>query len=206
MTKLLERVELTTLTPAMLKERGYLNRLAELRMTVFREFPYLYDGDVSYESSYLKRYVESPNAVCVIARDSDSGDIIGASTGNYLPDDMEEAKSVFTGAGRDISEYYYFGESMLLPAWRGQGIGKQFFVARERAARKLPQVKYLTFCGVDRSATHPEEPEDYRSPTQLWKSQGFVKHPELVAHFSWKDLGASEETPKPMIFWVKALT
>lgn len=205
MTQLLERVEFTTLTPEMLKERGYLNRLAELRMTVFREFPYLYDGDVSYESSYLKRYVESPNAVCVIARDRESGEIIGASTGNYLPDDMEEAKSVFTGAGHDASEYYYFGESILLPKWRGQGIGKRFFAERERAARKLPQVKYLTFCGVDRSKTHPEEPEDYRSPKQLWKSQGFVEHPELVAHFSWKDLGASEETAKPMIFWVKAL-
>ena len=206
MISLLERIELETLTPQIFKEGDYMRRLAELRISVFREFPYLYEGDFDYEAAYLKRYVESPHAVCVVARDRDTGDIVGASTGNYLPDDMEEAKSVFTAAGHDIREYYYFGESILLPEWRGQGIGKRFFAEREHAARRLPQVKYLTFCGVDRSATHPVAPKDYRSPKPLWESQGFVEHPELVAHFSWKDLGATESTEKPMIFWIKQLS
>ena len=131
--------------------------------------------------------------------------VIGASTGNYLPDDVEEAQSVFRNAGHDVREYFYFGESILLPEWRGQGIGKRFFAERERAARNLLQVKYLTFCCVDRSATHPIGPESYRSPKPLWLSQGFVEHPELVARFSWRDLGATKETAKPMIFWIKSL-
>jgi hypothetical protein len=30
--------------------------------------------------------------------------------------------------------------------------------------------------------------------------------PGLIAHFSWRDVGAAEDTSKPMQIWMKALT
>ena len=45
----------------------YLDAVARLRMEVFRDFPYLYDGTRDYERTYLQTYVRCPQAVVVIA-------------------------------------------------------------------------------------------------------------------------------------------
>ena len=39
--------------------------VAALRIAVFRDWPYLYDGTVEYERSYLESYRNSPAAVLV---------------------------------------------------------------------------------------------------------------------------------------------
>ena len=43
--------------------------LARLRIAIFREFPYLYDGSLDYETDYLKLYATTPGAIVVTARD-----------------------------------------------------------------------------------------------------------------------------------------
>ena len=52
--------------------------VARLRIDVFRDWPYLYDGDADYERDYLRAY-QSPGAVVVAAMDGDR--IVGAATG-----------------------------------------------------------------------------------------------------------------------------
>ena len=54
----------------------YIPELAQLRMRVFRDFPYLYDGDPEYEARYLQTYVEAPHSVIVLAFDGDR--VVGA--------------------------------------------------------------------------------------------------------------------------------
>ena len=39
--------------------------LARLRMTVFRDWPYLYDGTLEYEEKYLNRFAEAKGAVVI---------------------------------------------------------------------------------------------------------------------------------------------
>ncbi|WP_339374086.1 hypothetical protein [Methylogaea oryzae] len=48
----------------------YLSDLARLRIEVFRDFPYLYDGTQEYEEKYLRTYVNSPDSVVVLAYDA----------------------------------------------------------------------------------------------------------------------------------------
>ena len=45
-----------------------LHALATLRMTVFRSWPYLYDGSVDYEAGYLAEFLSDEAAVLVVAR------------------------------------------------------------------------------------------------------------------------------------------
>jgi uncharacterized protein (DUF58 family) len=47
----------------------YLRELGGLRIAVFREFPYLYDGDLDYEEHYLETYVNSPRSLVVLLSD-----------------------------------------------------------------------------------------------------------------------------------------
>lgn len=43
--------------------------VARLRIEVFRDLPYLYDGSAAYEAQYLRTYVDSPDAVAVLVFD-----------------------------------------------------------------------------------------------------------------------------------------
>src|ERR1044071_5500516 len=56
----------------------YLAALAALRIGVFREYPYLYEGSPAYEHEYLASYAGSPASLVVVACDGDR--VVGAAT------------------------------------------------------------------------------------------------------------------------------
>lgn len=114
----------------------HLEPVARLRIAVFREWPYLYQGDLDYERGYLAAYAQSPCSVFVLAREGDA--VVGASTGLPLLDDGAAFRKPFEQAGADPSKLFYFGESVLLPEYRGRGVGHAFFTAREAHARAWP--------------------------------------------------------------------
>ena len=177
--------------------------LARLRIRVFREFPYLYDGDMDYEENYLRGYVESDSAVIVIAFAGD--EVVGASSGMALCDESDEFKRPFVEQGRDLNEIFYCAESVLDAPWRGRGLGHRFFDEREAHARDLGGFTRAAFCAVDRPADHPRRPADHRPLDAFWQRRGYSRHPELTTRFVWKDLDESEPSPKQLTFWLKTL-
>lgn len=180
----------------------YLDALAALRIGVFREYPYLYDGSLAYEHEYLASYAGSPDSLVVVACDGDR--VVGASTALPLTLHSDDVVPPLARAGYDPASVYYFGESVLEPAYRGRGLGSRFFEERERRARELG-FAVATFCAVERPADHPQRPASYRPPGALWRRHGFERRPDIVGTFAWRDVGDTEETAKPMVFWVKAL-
>ncbi len=180
----------------------YNQALAQLRIRVFREFPYLYDGDPHYEARYLKTFFSAPDSILVLVQDDER--VVGASTGLPFEHETPELKQPFIEAGQDPSRIFYFGESVLLPAYRGRGWGVEFFRQRENWARKLGRFALLTFCAVQRPADHPRRPFNYRPLDGFWKKRGF--HPTgKSGTIAWKDLDEKEETAKPMKFWEKRI-
>ena len=179
----------------------YIPDLARLRMQVFRAFPYLYDGDEAYEARYLATYAASPDSLFVLCLDGDR--IVGASTGMPMRDETAAVKAPFLASGRDPDRIFYFGESVLLDAYRGRGVGVRFFEEREAHARRLGGLAVMAFCAVERPADHPSRPAGYQPLHAFWRKRGFTPHPELVAHFAWKDIGDTTETEKPLSFWLK---
>ena len=178
----------------------FIEGLGRLRITVFREYPYLYEGTLAYEREYLKSYLNSANSMVALVLDGD--EIVGATTCVPMVDEGPEFQEAFVKAGYDLSTICYFGESILLPSHRGKGLGKEFFRLREDHAQRLG-AKITTFCAVDRPASHPLQPSDYTPLDGLWKKQGYERHPELQATFHWKEAGEPEESPKTLTFWVK---
>ena len=63
----------------------------------------------------------------------------------------------------------------------------------------------MTFCCVQRPDDHPLRPADYVPLDRIWTKFGYMKHPELHTSYHWKDVGETEETDKPMVFWLKSL-
>jgi GNAT superfamily N-acetyltransferase len=179
-----------------------LDDLARLRIAVFRDYPYLYDGTADYEQGYLRLFPRGKDGVIVVAKDS--GDIVGCATGSALSTQSDALQEPFAKAGYNLDEIYYCGESVLLPQYRGQGIGHIFFEEREKHAR-AKGYRFSVFCAVVRPSDHPARPKDYQPLDAFWHKRGYSKVPGLMAQFSWKDVGDTVETEKPMQFWLKAL-
>ena len=181
----------------------YIPDLARLRIAVFRAFPYLYEGSEDYEADYLSTYAASPESLFVLALED--GHIVGASTGVPMADETAAFKAPFAAAGLDPETIFYFGESVLLSRYRGQGLGVRFFEEREAYARRLGRFGWCAFCAVERPADHPLRPADYVPLDDFWHRRGYAHRPELRTTFSWKDVGEAEETGKPMSFWLKRM-
>jgi GNAT superfamily N-acetyltransferase len=179
-----------------------LDAVAALRIAVFREWPYLYEGDPAYERRYLAAYRESPGAILVAAFDGDRP--VGAATGTPMEDHAAAFAAPLAGTGLPLETIFYCAESVLLPPYRGRGIGHRFFDLREDHARALGR-SHVVFCSVMRPDDHPARPAAYRPLDPFWEGRGYRKLPGAVARFGWRDLGAAEETEKPLQLWMKRL-
>ncbi|MFT4046100.1 MAG: GNAT family N-acetyltransferase [Solimonas sp.] len=179
-----------------------LDALAALRIRVFRDWPYLYEGTVEYEAKYLQMYVHCPRSLVVLVRDGER--CVGASTVLPLADAPRDMQQPFLDAGLDLAPIDYFGESVLLREYRGRGIGVKFFELREAHARELGLTQ-CAFCAVNRSDADPRKPVDYAGNDAFWHKRGYRKAPALRTTLSWPDVGETAASDKPMIFWLRDL-
>jgi GNAT superfamily N-acetyltransferase len=180
-----------------------LPALARLRIAVFRDWPYLYDGSLAYEEKYLARLAAAEGAIVVAACDGE--DIVGCATAAPMTEAEAQFAEPFRKRGMDIACIFYCGESVLLPAYRGRGLGHAFFDRREAQARRLGRFTHVAFCAVVRSAGHPLRPKDHVPLDAFWERRGYAKAEGLLGRFAWKDIDQPAETEKPMQFWVRAL-
>jgi GNAT superfamily N-acetyltransferase len=181
-----------------------LDDVARLRIAVFADFPYLYDGSLDYERRYLAAFAQAARAVLVVARDGE-GRVVGASTGLPLALEHDAFQAPWRARGADVGRMFYFAESVLDPAFRGQGAGHRFFDEREAHARGFGGYTHACFCAVARPDDHPARPKNYRPLNDFWRGRGYEPVEGVVARFGWRDRGETAETDKPLQFWMKAL-
>lgn len=181
----------------------WLDAVARLRIAVFRDWPYLYAGDLAYERDYLQAYARSPDSVFVLAFDGD--EVVGASTGLPLADDTDQFQRPFREAGRAVDDVFYFGESVLLPAYRGLGLGHRFFDEREAHAAALGRFAWTGFCAVDRDPADPRRPAGHRGNEAFWTKRGYVRQPGLTVHLAWQEIGEPAPSEKSLTFWLRPL-
>lgn len=182
-------MEISALTGGDLQSA--LPELAALRIEVFRDYPYLYDGSPRYEEGYLAAIVGSSK-------------IVGCATGSALEGHHDAFGTPFREHGFKASEIFYCGESVLLPSYRGRGLGHVFFERREAHA-KSRGYKFSAFCAVVRPDDHPLKPETYSPLDSFWTKRGYRKAEGIIARFRWKDIDRPQETDHPMQFWLRDL-
>jgi GNAT superfamily N-acetyltransferase len=183
--------------------RSFVVELAQLRLKVFWDFPYLYEGTLEYEKNYLETYFKAQHSFVLLVKHRDT--IVGATTGILAAEEEPGFRKPFEEAGLDVRKVFYFGESVLLKEHRGLGIGKMFFQKREEYARTLGFVSTLSFCAVIRDDHHPLRPADYTPLDSFWRSQGFQPQAGMETSYEWLDRGQDKPTIKKMQYWIKAI-
>lgn len=181
----------------------YIEDVARLRIGVFRSFPYLYEGDFAYETDYLATYSRSPGSLFVLAFDGDR--VIGASTGIPLDDETAEFRKPFIERGIDVCDVFYFGESVLLPEYRGHGLGHRFFDEREAYARRLGRFAMTAFCAVVRNEDDPRRPEGFRANDAFWMKRGYQRQADMRCQIAWKEVGSEGQESHALAFWLRPL-
>ena len=183
--------------------RESLGEVARLRIEVFREYPYLYEGSEAAEQEYLESYATSRRAVLVLARSN--GEVIGASTGMPLVEADEAFQRPFVQTGEDLDDWFYLGESVLRGEFRGNGVGHRFFEEREAHAVGLGFRK-LAFCSVVRPEGHSLKPEGYRPHDLFWKKRGYAIRPDWRACLGWQQVDSGgEDVRNELVFWTKKI-
>jgi len=186
---------------------GYIETVSKLRIDIFREYPYLYEGDLNYEQQYVKGYTMDKKAMIALARID--GKIAGVSTGIPLISDSEivvDAKKVFSKDNIDIGDYYYYGEVIVLPEYRGKGITTQLYDAQHELVKEWGY-KHVCILTVVREESHPLKPITYRSPDKMWEHLGFFRN-NLTVDYHWPTIHADKsvkDVSNKLEFWTKDL-
>jgi GNAT superfamily N-acetyltransferase len=176
--------------------------LSALRIAVFREWPYLYDGTMDSEQGFMQGFAATQGAGIAIA--FDGHEAVGASTCLPMTAEDDHVKAPFLAAGLDPARFCYFGESVLLARYRGQGIGVKFFALREAHACAMPGVTTATFCAVQRPSLHPLRPANTVPLDNFWRKRGYLPT-DLTCNMQWKQVDSSEKVPNTLRFWMKSL-
>jgi len=130
---------------------SFINEIARLRIDVFREFPYLYDGDIASEEVYLSKFSEVKEASVVLVIEASK--VIGAFTG--LPMAFEEASIQGYIPKENLSTAYYFSEIVLNKDYRNQGIGLKMFDMLEEYVLSLQKYTVFYLATVNITEDHP---------------------------------------------------
>lgn len=179
-----------------------LDALAALRLEIFREYPYLYEGLREDELCYLKSYVAAPDACVILSQES--GTIEGAVTGMPLIHEDAQMLSGFTENSLDVEGFYYVGELLLYQAFRNRGLGSKLLGQMEAHIRSLGKYCKLTCATLERPDDHPARPLEYTPITRFLAHSGFVMLPGVTTQFPWRETdGVKRE--HLMHFWVKEL-
>jgi GNAT superfamily N-acetyltransferase len=178
--------------------------LARLCTIVFREWPHLYEGDGRYDADHLQALADSPRAALIIAYDG--GVPVGASTCLPLEDATVNVQEPFLARAWAPERFFYFAETVLLPPYRGRGLGTSLLAMQEAHARAVSTCEFACFCTVQRPPDHRARPVGMVPQDGLWRRLGYAPVPGLQCRMTWKEIGAAGEAEMILQFWAKQLS
>lgn len=182
--------------------RAYFDDIARIRLTLFKEYPYLYEGTVAREAENFEPYFMSQRVTILLVFDNDQ--VVGFI--NSIPLEEEDAgtKAPFIEQGLPIEKYVYIGEVMLYPHYRGLGIAKTSLAFLEQKAR-TEGFEYTTFITVERPEDHPCKTHGYQPLDAMWQHLGYARIPNAYAYYTWSQVDTQTPTNNVLAVWSKKL-
>ncbi len=179
----------------------HLQKLIEIRLLFYRDYPYLYDGNIEDETNYFRIYGNSENTLLVMAKKDDV--VVGAVIGLPLPESPEENKEAFQSIEMSPEELFYLGDSIVIRELKTDDVQKQMYDRFETEVKQLGKYRGIVVCEIERDIDDPKKSANNNPYEFAWNKQGFIREPNQVVHFSWREIGDLENSDHRMIFWSK---
>lgn len=184
---------------------AYTNTLAEWRIKYFKEFPYLYDGNFDYESTYVHHYHSEKDGMILTVEDE--GKIVAIATGIALLSEFDIFSSSIEALKQfvNIDTCAYLGEIIISEEYRAKGLSRKMITAQENHYKSLGYT-HCCFLTVIRT-NHPLQPQDYTEPSIYWHSLGYKKT-NIITSYSWPTIQHDEaviEMENEMVYWIKEI-
>jgi len=179
--------------------QSYTEQIAQLRITMFRKYPYLYDGDMKNEESYLQTYWKSQKSTFLLLFNSED-EIVGLSSSRPLDEEMPEVKKPFLNTEIDLSKCLYIGETLIKEKYQGMQILDQMV---KYYKEMVPKQAYecVLFMTVLREDNHPAKPDNYQPLDEIWKHYGFEVMKGKKIFLNWKRIDTQNEEENTLIVW-----
>jgi len=193
------------LTPEQMKP--LLPFVANLRVNIFRNYPYLYDGNIAEEMENLEKYAQHNNSALAIAycNETPVGFLCGSDLMHYSVHFENSIEDLFKSGNLHAKNYYYCADIIILPEHRGKYLAPQLFDAIENYAQ---QKGYTASCFItEHHENHPLKPHDHKSLVPLWNNLNYQKS-ALITYATWQTYqldGTIKSEQHPLIFWLKTL-
>jgi hypothetical protein len=179
----------------------YLERIVEYRLKYFKEFPYLYQGNVEEEVEFVEQYIKSSTARVLVLKDQ-CGNFGGFATGISV---MESSHADKLGVIINQPEnVYYIGEMIFDELFRGKDGFRQCLSYFQNI--KEMGYKKVCFITVQRDGKYPR-PINYHDHEGAWGVTGFEKYEQTIT-ISWPVIqvgGDSVAQENILNIWIKKL-
>ena len=179
----------------------YIQDIVKLCNAIYREPPYLYNGDDEEYTAYIESLSQANDVVICLVFDGEKA--VGLSIGRPLIQTRGPYKETLVEHGYDLNQFFYLGEFGLLSGYRDCRIEEAMYLEIEKAA--FVDGAFDMICVWD-----IVDPNQFSSDTcfvedYFWKKLGFVQHPELNFQIVWINIGDTQESSHLAVYSIKEL-
>ncbi len=180
--------------------------MAQQRMAVFRDYPYLYEGNPNVEHEYLKWFASLPHSSVIMAYLD--GKPIGWISGTGFADfdvHFKGSNELLKKNGYDSRKFYYIPEAIIVSEHRDTLLLEELHTLIAKHAKTL---HYSALCFAEEShEQHPLKPADYKGLEELYRVAGYTPT-QMIITFSWLTIqadGSVKDEEHELCYWIKEL-
>ena len=164
--------------------RTYIPSIVQVRSEVLRDLPPLRNGNVEEDTRYLQQLCQLKDAIAILVFDHTK--IVGVALGLPLENERPAIQKPILDQHLLVSDYYFFSNCSLLPAYRGRGLTHHFFDLREAHVQHLKRFKKICLLEI-------VSPTGTLSLDPFWRKRGYVKQRDLTCQLKEMSL----------VYWMK---
>ncbi|MBC7398043.1 MAG: hypothetical protein H7333_11420 [Bdellovibrionales bacterium] len=185
----------------------HIHEVSKFRVQYFKDYPYLYCGNIDYEKQYLQSFSVEPEAILVAAFDSENK-LSAISTGLPLlcsSSILADGPEMFLKNGLDPKKIFYYGEIIISYKYRLKGVVRKVYAMQEKFAitKGFTSIALST---VVRDDFDFRKPQGYKDTDGLWRALGFTRT-NMHFEFEWPTYdvnGNVTDQSNQMVYWTKS--
>lgn len=185
----------------------YSSLLSSWRISSFRDFPYLYEGNAEYEEEYLNGFCA--NSRSVMFRAYCNAETIALLSGLPLESSFEiiqETAALSALCEVPCHDMFYISEVIVHPEYQGRGLARTLMKQAEEYAA-TQGYRAACFLTVVRDNHDPRKPAYYYDPDLIWSRFGYTRT-TITTSFDWPTRqldGTVRNTAHELVYWFKPL-